>query len=253
MKKIKAVLFDLDGTAIPNGPDGMPSKRVLDSLKRASKHVKIACATGREIAICKHIIEALPVNAPCIIAGGSQVIDEQNFEPLWERTLQADQLKNIVSRCKHFPYWMMNDGDPEPYSLIANYTDFVNKPIIFIVNIPKINSIELIEILQNISDINVHAVTGWTQGKVDIHITHKEASKKHAMKVWLEHQHLSAEEVMVIGDSNNDLPLFEMAGLKIAMGNGTEEIKKHADWITDTVDNDGLAVAVEKYILMNTT
>jgi len=54
---------------------------------------------------------------------------------------------------------------------------------------------------------------------------------------------------MVVGDSGNDLPLFERAGLKIAMGNGTKELKKRADWIAPTQEEDGLAVAIRKYIL----
>ena len=54
---------------------------------------------------------------------------------------------------------------------------------------------------------------------------------------------------MVVGDGNNDLPLFELAGWKVAMGNGADVLKEAADWIAPSVDEDGLAVAIERFIL----
>ena len=53
---------------------------------------------------------------------------------------------------------------------------------------------------------------------------------------------------MAIGDQNNDIEMIKTAGVGIAMGNGTEEIKKAADYITDTIDNDGFVKAVEKFV-----
>ena len=55
-------------------------------------------------------------------------------------------------------------------------------------------------------------------------------------------------DVIVIGDSGNDLSMFEQAKLKIAMANADEELKKNADYITDTNNNDGVAKAIKKFI-----
>jgi Cof subfamily protein (haloacid dehalogenase superfamily) len=57
------------------------------------------------------------------------------------------------------------------------------------------------------------------------------------------------QEVVVLGDMPNDLPMFAVAGLSIAMGNGTDEVKAAADAVTDTCDADGFAKAVERFIL----
>ena len=54
---------------------------------------------------------------------------------------------------------------------------------------------------------------------------------------------------MTIGDQDNDIKLLEAGGTKVAMGNGTEGVKAAADYITDTVDNDGFAKAMELFIL----
>lgn len=58
------------------------------------------------------------------------------------------------------------------------------------------------------------------------------------------------EEVMAIGDSWYDLQLIQAAGLGVAMGNGNEAIKKAADWITDTNEQDGVAKAITRYLLV---
>ena len=47
---------------------------------------------------------------------------------------------------------------------------------------------------------------------------------------------------------DNDIELFEAAGTSVAMGNGVEAVKKAADYVTETVDNDGAALAIEKFV-----
>ena len=56
---------------------------------------------------------------------------------------------------------------------------------------------------------------------------------------------------MTIGDQNNDIALLRAGGIKIAMGNATEELKKEADYITDTVFNNGFVKAMEKFCGVN--
>ena len=53
---------------------------------------------------------------------------------------------------------------------------------------------------------------------------------------------------MAIGDQNNDIEMIETAGVGVAMGNGTDEIKAIADYITDSVENDGFIKAVDKFV-----
>ena len=54
---------------------------------------------------------------------------------------------------------------------------------------------------------------------------------------------------MVFGDYDNDLPMFRRAGYPVAMGNATDEIKRHAWQVTAPNTEDGLAQAIEKYVL----
>ena len=57
------------------------------------------------------------------------------------------------------------------------------------------------------------------------------------------------DEVAVIGDMANDLPMFQVAPYRIAMGNGIEELKSMASFVTESNEHDGFAAAVERFIL----
>lgn len=60
---------------------------------------------------------------------------------------------------------------------------------------------------------------------------------------------IDMEDVMVFGDFDNDIPMFEKAGFPVAMGNANEKIKRLARYVTDDHDHDGIAKAVEKFVL----
>lgn len=74
------------------------------------------------------------------------------------------------------------------------------------------------------------------------------ASKGAALEILAAELGIDAEEVMVFGDEQNDIPMFKFAGHAIAMGNGSELAKSYATFVTDTNDNDGIAKALEKFL-----
>ena len=69
-----------------------------------------------------------------------------------------------------------------------------------------------------------------------------------ALRALAERLNLPMEQVMAIGDNENDLSMFEVAGLSVAMGNGTDRAKESADWVTLTNEEDGVAHAIEKAV-----
>jgi Cof subfamily protein (haloacid dehalogenase superfamily) len=85
----------------------------------------------------------------------------------------------------------------------------------------------------------------------NIEITRKGVSKGKAVEMLAEHYGLNREEIITIGDSENDLPMIEYAGLGIAMGNASDRVKQKADYITDLMMNEGVANAINKFILSN--
>lgn len=83
----------------------------------------------------------------------------------------------------------------------------------------------------------------------NLELNQRQVDKGLALTVLAEHLGLRREECMACGDSFNDIPMLRTAGLGIAMGNAEPETRQAADRITDTNDNDGVAKAVETYVL----
>jgi len=76
-----------------------------------------------------------------------------------------------------------------------------------------------------------------------------EVSKGKALRALASHLGISLDEVIAIGDGPNDISLLDSVGLAIAMGDADDELKVIADYITLDVDHNGLAVAINKFLL----
>lgn len=75
-------------------------------------------------------------------------------------------------------------------------------------------------------------------------------SKAEGMERFLKELHVPKEEIFAIGDSENDLPMFAMAGTTICLGDGVEDVKKVADYVTDPVLEDGVFNALRHFGLI---
>jgi Cof subfamily protein (haloacid dehalogenase superfamily) len=80
-------------------------------------------------------------------------------------------------------------------------------------------------------------------------ITHPEATKGNAVRAIARHWGVPLAEVAVVGDMANDLAMFEVAGLAIAMGNASADIQAQADAVTRSNAEDGLAYAIDRFVL----
>jgi Cof subfamily protein (haloacid dehalogenase superfamily) len=82
-----------------------------------------------------------------------------------------------------------------------------------------------------------------------LEITDGSVNKGVALAALAEHYGIDQSEVMAIGDSLNDLEMINYAGLGVAMGNARPEIQARADIITASNEEDGVAEAIERYVL----
>ena len=72
--------------------------------------------------------------------------------------------------------------------------------------------------------------------------------KAKALDTVLKPMGYSQDEMIAFGDEKNDISMFDIVGTAVAMGNGSQEAKDHADYITDSNDNDGIAKALDKFV-----
>jgi hypothetical protein len=241
----KAVILDLDGTTIPNKKDGMPSERVRQAVHKIRDKISISAATGRGINGCREIIKSLGLKSPCIVNGGTRIIDPITEKIIWEKELDKSQVEAIMEVAKYYQYPVFF-GDELEGTLPKYKTIKSGERIVYIEPVTKEDTEIILDKLSKIPNITAHKVKSWTPDHFDIHITHFEATKRHSLEILLDILKVHKDDVVAIGDGNNDLPLFELAGYKIAMENGSEELKKKADMIAPSVDEDGLAVVLEK-------
>jgi Cof subfamily protein (haloacid dehalogenase superfamily) len=95
-----------------------------------------------------------------------------------------------------------------------------------------------------------HCVSGrWHPEFTDI--TAREADKGKGIQAIARYKDFDPSHTIAFGDGGNDLSMILQAGIGVAMGNATPELKQHADYITDPVDEDGILNAINHLLLHN--
>jgi HAD superfamily hydrolase (TIGR01484 family) len=245
-KKYKAIILDVDGTTIPNSRDGMPSPRVENAINKASEIVHVGIATGRPYFGVKHILKHLKLSGPSILSGGSQIIDAPTGKILWEQPLNKDDVEKVGTILLPFkPFF--TDGKKDFTFGKENVPSKVLEMAIQSVS-PK-DAEKVVKEVSQIPTVVIHTVKSWDKGKIDVLITHALATKQHGIFEVAKILGIDTYDIIGVGDGGNDLPLLMACGLKVAMGNARDELKEIADYIAPSVDKDGVADVIEKFIL----
>ena len=84
----------------------------------------------------------------------------------------------------------------------------------------------------------------------NIEVTAKDVNKrKGLLESWENSGGISRAEIMAFGDGLNDMDMLKEAGFAVAMENGRDEVKEIADYITCSNEQEGVAYAIEKFVL----
>lgn len=87
-----------------------------------------------------------------------------------------------------------------------------------------------------------------SSGITKLEIAHPSVSKGYALRRMAEEMGVPLENTAAVGDNLNDLPMFEIAGTSIAMGNAVEEVIAAGDYVTKSYMEDGVAYALKNYL-----
>ena len=250
--KYKSLLLDVDGTLVPVGPHTVPSQRVIDALRQAKEKVHVSLVSGRCLDWLTEIFKVLDLTDPCIINGGSQIINPKTKEILWERPIHKESVRKILAVIERdkIPFIVSDNGIEYENTYKS---EFLNPLAIKLSHFDlKEKSDQCLKILSRIPDISAHKTFSWDKDRnyrMDIYITHKEATKYQAAKELARILGIDTSEMIGVGDARNDAPLLDVCGLKVAMGNADPKLKIGAHYIAPTVDEDGVAHVVERFIL----
>lgn len=252
MKKFKALIVDCDGTLVESQREALPSSIVTDAILKASGLIHIGIATQRSLFSARPILEHLKLTGPSIITGGAQVIDSQTFKILREELIEIDDLQKAVKIIKEFKKkynisFFIQDGDGKDKDWSAGYIP--KEPmLVFIPDLKAETADELKKELSVISSLSVQKVFTW-EGQFGVVIAAAQATKQHGIFEVAKILGIETHEIIAVGDSYNDFPLLMACGYKVAMGNAVPDLKAIADYIAPTVEEDGVADVINKFIL----
>lgn len=249
LEKLKgkyAIFFDVDGTLATD--DGV-SKGHMEAIRKvqALGH-KAFASTGRALSILQHEVR-YDMNLDGIITGnGAYIVCDGKL--LMDRTIDEDVLAAVYERYKDTGILCVLEG-PERCAYFNNPGSDIN-----------INSLD--ELRGKYKGIRISKITfGYPLGDEDrefleqyfslyVHpgyseIAIKGCGKAAGMEFVARHYGIDRNHCIACGDSANDVEMLEAAGISVAMGNALDEVKEIADYVTDSVENDGLARIFEQF------
>lgn len=267
---IKLVAIDLDGTLLTD--DKRISQENLAVLKKAKEQgVKVVLCTGRPLAAITPFIEQLHLNEPgdySITFNGGLVQKNDTGEILSKSALTLKDVQRISQLMTKLdlPLDVLSEEVVLQLPTSANHSSLY----------PTLNGLLTYKPakLEDLASEGLYnkVVMAYHQEFLDQQIEKIPVSFKEEYEViktrsnllefmpkgvtkalgldhLAKHLGMTSDEIMALGDEENDLSMIEYAGMGVAMANAVEKVRRAADYITVSNEEDGVAKAIEKFIL----
>jgi Cof subfamily protein (haloacid dehalogenase superfamily) len=274
---IRLVAIDLDGTLLNSRWEiSQANRRAL--MAATERGAQIVVVTGRRFYSAHPLVQQIPCPVTLITSNGA-LISTRSGEVLHQDFLSSQVARQALAAARDYrPYsvaifhmpgygqvtmqdnavaegplgWYLKTS-AHCLKLVPNLESAVETdPIQVMIGGPPAR-IEPAEATLRASQVGAHVHLTWTKYLTrDISILdvmNRGCSKGRALKLWAERCGIFPSEVMAIGDNFNDLEMLQFAGRPVLMGNRAEGLE-HPDWpLTLSNDSDGVAAAIETYIV----
>jgi len=245
--RFKAIVFDIDGTAIPNQRDAMPSERLKRAIAAAKDRLHLFAASGRSPVYGAPILKSLGLTDTCIVGAGTTLMNPVTGEILDQALLPITVISRVQHAVAGYGYDVHLGSTPNAIRP-PTLGQPVQQPQPYVL-LQKVNDHDITKLMQALS--HIPAITAATAPDFDsghtIQITNHDATKEHRIKLLLTRLGINRSEAIGIGDGDNDIHLFAAVGHRIAMGNASDQLKSIADEVAPPVEVDGLAQVIERY------
>ena len=261
---IKMLVVDIDGTIMGD------NRRISDSLKAyvkllLSNGIKVVIATGRMYCSAAKIACELGTDSPIIAYQGGLVVDsDKNI--LQAKYFDNELARDVVDYLRREKFHMnvyVNDnlmaekeskyiidyatGKAIDYEIVKTLDDVsfdgLNKILAIDYDTDRIECLVSKMCDRYKDDLYVVKSTPYF-----CEISNPEATKGNGIRFLASRWGIKQDEIMAVGDQDNDIEMLLASGVRVAMGNATENLKKVSNFITKTVDEDGVVHAIEKFI-----
>ena len=259
---IKAAFFDADGTLVSYKNKVISDLLVADLAELRRRGIKIFLATGRSKTDLTHTGMLKTAEFDGYITLSGQYCYDQNGVYRDAPICRED----IVNACRVFqenPTFAtkMEAGEHTYLNCVTDrlremfaflHTElFETRPADWMLERSIYQLVAMLdeEEGEKLMAVMPHCMLNrWHPTGVDIFP--QGGGKADGIRATLDHYGLTADEVVAFGDGPNDVSMLQMAGIGVAMGNATEVLKAEADYVTDTVENEGISQALRHFGLL---
>ncbi len=267
---MKAIFLDVDGTLVPFG-ERLPPESAIQAIQKARKagH-RVYINTGR----CRQEVgkELENIGFDGIICSNSLYVEEDG-KCLFQKDMDKELVKEIsdffeeekigyflegqksVKASKlFFEHVSALFGSEASQKFKTGFPSIMEARITYddvakINFLPKEDTIEKLKIrFEKKCQINSWSLLGSDRGMGEV--TLKEASKASGVKLIMKRHGLKKEDTYAFGDSLGDLSMIEFSGTGVAMGNSEQILKDYSDYVTSSIENDGILRAFENFNLL---
>ena len=272
--KYKLLCTDMDGTLLNDNKEISEVNRKA-IVKAIDKGVIVTICTGRIFTFVNYYAQILGIKAPVIASNGAYIRCGTNHEVLYKGALGIENCRKIMQVLnKHGINPLFNSMDriltghvsssSESYLKFNKTLDAEHQFKVKVIEDWESTFIEYEEdILKCIAINNNLEIIKAAKEEVSLidslevvsslynnfEVMAKGVSKGKAVEFLANYYNIKREEIICIGDNENDLSMIDYAGLGVAMENSLEEVKSRSDYTTISNNADGVAKVIEKFIL----
>ncbi len=266
---IKAIFLDLDGTL--NNDEKVITQRTKNALMQAQKQgIRVVLASARPspgLYKERDILCLRDYGGVLMSYNGGRIVNAASDRILFETAMDMDLTKKILRKLESLPVTpILDDGiqfyvtDPEGYKVayecqnnrmtctqVENLSDFLSfAPIKILMSVdPSLLS----GIKEQIAGFLPEALTVVQTAPFYLEIIPSCINKGQGVIDTCRALGIRPEETAAFGDAENDIPMLKTAGVGVAMGNASAQVKSAADQVTASNNEDGIALWLEKNLL----
>lgn len=250
MNTIKAIVLDLDGTLLDDNK--RIGEKTIDFLKQIKDDIKIIPASARQFCTIKPYLEKLDLvdeKNYTICFNGSLIVDNQEKE-IFLSYINQDIVTGIdefiLSNSIEWTYYLYDSRLLR--NEITNIREFTSENKIYkIVGVANPNIIK--QIKNNLPKVILDNLEITSSELTRIEFVNKGMTKVKAIELLLNKLDIDKENIVAIGDGDNDIDMIRYAGCGIAMLNSPKEVKDNADIVTKYTNNeDGVYYVLNELI-----
>jgi Cof subfamily protein (haloacid dehalogenase superfamily) len=264
-QRISLVVSDVDGTLVT--PDKkLTDRSVQAAAALAARGIKFTITSSRPPFGVRMLIAALALKLPIGAFNGGCVVDpalnviEQHFIPAdaARKAIDLFEARGIDVWLFTAGAWLLRDGDGA--NVVRERNTVQASPVIVESYAAEIGrAIKIVGVSNDFDHLaqcesEARAVLGSSASasrsqRYYLDVTPPGVSKGTFVEGIAARLGIPREEIVAIGDMDNDLPMFAKSGLSIAMGNAQDDVKAQATYTTASNGNEGFADAIERFVL----